>query len=42
MRAFPISNWTEMDVWNYIRRENIPIPELYFAKRARWSSATAR
>ena len=32
MRAFPISNWTEMDVWNYIRRENIPIPELYFAK----------
>ncbi len=32
MRAFPISNWTEMDIWNYIRRENIPIPELYFAK----------
>ncbi len=32
MRAFPISNWTEMDVWHYIRRENIPIPELYFAK----------
>ncbi len=32
MRAFPISNWTEMDVWNYIRRESIPIPELYFAK----------
>lgn len=30
-RAFPISNWTEMDVWNYIRRENIQIPSLYFA-----------
>ena len=32
MRAFPISNWTEMDVWNYIRRENIEIVDLYFAK----------
>jgi len=30
-RAFPISNWTEMDVWNYIKRENIDIPSLYFA-----------
>lgn len=30
-RAFPISNWTEMDVWNYIKRENINIPSLYFA-----------
>lgn len=30
-RAFPISNWTEMDVWNYIMRENIKIPSLYFA-----------
>ncbi|NJW53456.1 sulfate adenylyltransferase subunit CysD [Salinimicrobium oceani] len=30
-RAFPISNWTEMDVWNYIRRENIEIPSLYIA-----------
>ena len=30
-RAFPISNWTEMDVWNYIKRENIKIPSLYFA-----------
>jgi sulfate adenylyltransferase subunit 2 len=29
--AFPISNWTEMDVWNYIMRENISIPSLYFA-----------
>ncbi|MCH9719292.1 MAG: sulfate adenylyltransferase subunit CysD [Actinomycetia bacterium] len=32
MRAFPISNWTEMDVWNYIRRENIDIVDLYFAR----------
>ena len=30
-RAFPISNWTEMDVWNYILRENIEIPSLYLA-----------
>jgi len=30
-RVFPISNWTEMDVWNYILAENIPIPSLYFA-----------
>jgi sulfate adenylyltransferase subunit 2 len=32
MRAFPISNWTEFDVWRYIRRENIEIVDLYFAK----------
>jgi len=31
IRVFPLSNWTELDVWNYIRRESIPIPELYFA-----------
>ncbi len=30
-RVFPISNWTEMDVWNYIKREKIDIPSLYFA-----------
>ena len=30
-RVFPISNWTEMDVWNYIKREKIEIPSLYFA-----------
>ncbi len=29
-RAFPISNWTELDVWLYIARENIPLPSLYF------------
>lgn len=30
-RVFPISNWTEMDIWNYIKREDIQIPSLYFA-----------
>jgi sulfate adenylyltransferase subunit 2 len=32
MRTFPLSNWTEMDIWHYIRREGIEIPGLYFAK----------
>lgn len=31
IRVFPISNWTELDIWQYIYRENIPIPSLYFA-----------
>jgi sulfate adenylyltransferase subunit 2 len=31
IRVFPLSNWTELDVWTYIKRENIPLPELYFA-----------
>jgi sulfate adenylyltransferase subunit 2 len=31
VRAFPISNWTELDVWRYIERESIPLPPLYFA-----------
>ncbi|NNE91390.1 MAG: sulfate adenylyltransferase subunit CysD [Verrucomicrobiales bacterium] len=30
-RVFPLSNWTEMDVWQYIKTENIPLPGLYFA-----------
>lgn len=30
-RVFPISNWTELDIWNYIKREAIAIPSLYFA-----------
>jgi sulfate adenylyltransferase subunit 2 len=33
MRVFPLSNWTELDVWEYIRREKIQIPALYFAKQ---------
>lgn len=32
MRIFPLSNWTELDVWEYIARENIPVTDLYFAK----------
>jgi sulfate adenylyltransferase subunit 2 len=32
-RVFPISNWTEMDVWQYILRENIPLPKLYFSHK---------
>lgn len=32
IRVFPISNWTEKDIWEYIRRENIEIVPLYFAK----------
>ena len=31
MRVFPISNWTELDVWQYIAREEIPLPPLYYA-----------
>lgn len=30
VRVFPISNWTELDIWNYIRKENIPLPSIYF------------
>src|ERR1700690_2231262 len=33
MRVFPLSNWTELDVWEYIRAENIPVVPLYFAKQ---------
>jgi sulfate adenylyltransferase subunit 2 len=32
MRVFPLSNWTEIDVWQYIQLENIPVVPLYFAK----------
>lgn len=32
VRVFPLSNWTEMDVWRYIQRENIPVVPLYFAR----------
>jgi len=33
MRVFPLSNWTELDVWEYIKAENIPVVPLYFAKQ---------
>jgi sulfate adenylyltransferase subunit 2 len=32
LRVFPLSNWTELDVWDYVRAENIPVVPLYFAK----------
>ncbi|MBL7747428.1 MAG: sulfate adenylyltransferase subunit CysD [Chitinophagaceae bacterium] len=31
VRVFPISNWTELDIWNYIRQKNIELPSIYFA-----------
>jgi sulfate adenylyltransferase subunit 2 len=31
VRVFPISNWTELDIWNYIKHENIQLPSIYFA-----------
>jgi sulfate adenylyltransferase subunit 2 len=33
IRVFPLSNWTELDIWQYIYLENVPIPLLYFAKK---------
>ena len=33
VRVFPISSWTELDVWQYIGRENIPVPAMYFAHK---------
>lgn len=32
-RVFPISNWTELDVWQYLAKEEVPLPDLYFAHR---------
>src|SRR5438105_15415294 len=32
MRVFPLSNWTELDVWEYVKAENIPVVPLYFSK----------
>jgi len=42
IRVFPISNWTELDIWQYIQAENIPIVPLYFAKERPvvWRSGT--
>ena len=47
MRVFPLSNWTELDIWRYIEREQIPIVPLYFAadaagRRARRHAADGR
>nr|WP_275578620.1 sulfate adenylyltransferase subunit CysD [Yimella sp. NH-Cas1] len=35
MRIFPLSNWTELDIWHYIAREQIEIPSIYFSHRRR-------
>lgn len=35
VRVFPISNWTELDVWNYIKREKIALPSVYFTHKRR-------
>jgi sulfate adenylyltransferase subunit 2 len=35
VRVFPISNWTELDIWDYIRRENLELPSIYFAHTRR-------
>ena len=42
IRVFPLSNWTELDIWQYICAEKIPIVPLYFAAERPRSSATAR
>jgi sulfate adenylyltransferase subunit 2 len=35
IRVFPLSNWTELDIWEYIQLENIPVVPLYFARKRR-------
>jgi sulfate adenylyltransferase subunit 2 len=35
MRVFPLSNWTELDVWEYIRQERLEVPNIYFSHRRR-------
>ena len=35
MRVHPLLHWTELDIWRYIERENIPLVELYFARDGR-------
>lgn len=48
VRVFPISNWTELDVWNYIKREKIDLPSIYFShqrnvvlRNGQWMAADA-
>lgn len=36
VRAFPLSNWTEVDIWRYIQAENIPLPPLYYAAKRKF------
>jgi sulfate adenylyltransferase subunit 2 len=42
IRVFPLSNWTELDIWQYLYLEKVPIVPLYYARCAPWWSATAR
>ena len=35
IRVHPLLEWTELDIWNYIKRENIPVNELYYAKNGK-------
>jgi sulfate adenylyltransferase subunit 2 len=35
MRIFPLSNWTELDIWHYLARENVEIPSIYFSHQRR-------
>jgi sulfate adenylyltransferase subunit 2 len=35
IRVFPLSNWTELDIWGYLGREQVPLPSIYFAHRRR-------
>ena len=35
MRVFPLSNWTEMDVWEYVRKEKLEVPKIYFSHERR-------
>ena len=35
MRVFPLSNWTELDIWRYIAEENIDLPEIYYGSPTR-------
>jgi sulfate adenylyltransferase subunit 2 len=32
-RVFPLSNWTELDIWQYVKEENVPLPQIYFSHR---------
>ena len=40
IRVFPLSNWTEYDIWSYIGAEDIPLPAIYFSIAGRCSAAT--
>ena len=39
MRVFPISNWTELDIWQYIARENLALPPIYYSHKREASNA---